>query len=192
MITSISVLAVLMASLACALSLAVALRVKKVIDPLVEEGRMGNGRPEAIPAGTLLPGTRPMTDTDGASVEFPMNSANPWILTFQSIGCSGCKQQLPRYKRHLEALKLDRSQVFSVIIGDGEEIEHYRKELNGLSHIVQADEFLNEFTESLGISVWPTYLVVTNGRVGFSANSAARLAEVKISLDSSRENTVTA
>ncbi|MER7107299.1 TlpA family protein disulfide reductase [Streptomyces sp. NPDC000229] len=179
MSTLISIVALILASASCALSWAVARRVKKLVDPLVEEGRFSSrGRPDVVPAGTTLPEMGVMTDVHGDAVSFPSGDGEPWILTFQSVGCSGCKEQLPGYRKYLKTLGMNRDRVFSVITGDASGVALYRSELDEVSHIVHADAALEQFTQDLGVAVWPTYLVVSgDGRVLHSGYSSARLAE---------------
>ncbi|GGS25249.1 hypothetical protein GCM10010284_67710 [Streptomyces rubiginosohelvolus] len=173
-----SVLALLVASAGCALSLAVALRVKRLLDPLTEEGGLGAGRrPSGIPLGTAVPQIGGMTDIRGEHVEFPAADGAQWILTFQAVGCSGCKQQLPEYKRFLESAGLGRDRVFSLVIGDEEGVAQYADELGDLSHVVQAGDSLRNVIEEMEVTTWPTYSVISgSGTVSYSAQSSARLA----------------
>ncbi|MYT93948.1 hypothetical protein GTY40_23290 [Streptomyces sp. SID8359] len=172
-----SVLALLVASAGCALSLAVALRVKRLLDPLVEEGGVGTGRrPRGIPPGTPVPGVGAMTDVHGERVEFPAQDGAQWILTFQSTGCSGCKQQLPEYKKFLETSGIARDRVFSLILGDEEGVSLYADELRDVSRVVHSGESVDRVVREMGVTVWPTYSVIDgSGNVSYSVQSSARL-----------------
>lgn len=177
MTTFVSVIALVMASLSCALSMAVALRVKSLLDPLAEQGMFGSGRTDSIMVGEPIPDLGAMTDIHGDSIEFPEAGGEPWILTFQSTGCPGCKQQLPRYKRYLKSLHIDRDRVFSVISGDDEGMDLYQAELDQVSRIIRADGSSDDLAQRLGVNSWPTYVVVSDsGAVSFSSTSAALLA----------------
>lgn len=182
---TVSALAVLVASASCALSLAVALRVKKLLDPLIEEGALSSSRrPAAVATGTAVPEIGVVTDVHGEEVELPVADGAPWVLTFQAVGCSGCKEQLPAYKRFLKAQDIDPDRVFSIITGDVDGLDVYRDELDGLSRIVHADQELSRrLFDALGVEAWPTYLVVSEtGKVGFSTRSSAALIGSGISL----------
>ncbi|MFJ6724895.1 TlpA family protein disulfide reductase [Streptomyces sp. NPDC091281] len=175
---ALSALGLLLASVACGLSVAVALRVKKLLDPLTEEGAL-SGRRVAGPApGTLVPLPGALVDMDGADVAWPADGSGPWVLTFQAVGCTGCKQQLPAYKKFLQKMALDRGRVVAVVVGDHEGASFYREELGAYAHVVHGADNALRLVEELGVSMFPTYLVVDgNGRVLASPQSSARLAE---------------
>lgn len=175
----ISVLALLIASAGCGLSLAVALRVKRLLDPLVEGGGLGIGRrPSGVALGTAVPQIGAMADFHGERVEFPAPGGAQWILTFQSVECDGCKQQLPEYKKFLEAAGLERGRVFSLIVGDREGAAIYADELHDLSHVVHAEDSLEQISREMGVTTWPTYSIISgSGTVSYSVHSSAQLTE---------------
>ncbi|MEU2391439.1 hypothetical protein [Streptomyces sp. NPDC007369] len=174
----LALLALFLASVGCALSLAVALRVKRLLDPLVQEGLLSRRSPDAVPTGARVPATPALADVDGEPVRLPADSDTPWLLTFQAVGCSGCKAQLPGYRRFLEAQGLDRNRVISVISGSLDGMDLYRRELDAVSRIVPAVGPAAELVEELGVTVFPTYLVVApSGEVVQSEKSSARLRQ---------------
>ncbi|MGW2742478.1 TlpA family protein disulfide reductase [Streptomyces sp. NPDC001450] len=176
---ALSALALLLASAACGLSLAVALRVKKLLDPLTEEGLLSGRRVEGPETGSLVPRPGALVGVDGAQVELPADGSEPWVLTFQAVGCTGCKQQLPVYKKFLRNMALDRSRVFSVVVGDKGGVSLYDDELGEYAHVVHGADNALRLVEELGVSMFPTYLVVDgNGRVLASPQSSTRLAEI--------------
>ncbi|MFK0258188.1 TlpA family protein disulfide reductase [Streptomyces sp. NPDC090445] len=181
MLTSVTLLALLLASASCALSLAVALRVKKLLDPMVQEGLLGRRRPDVVPVGAVVPARPALTDVSGDRVELPTDPEDgPWILTFQAVGCAGCKEQLPDYRRYLQSTGLPRHRVVSVIHGDASEAELYREQLGDLATLVPADGPgpAADLVADLGVSIFPTYLVVSpEGTVLRSEVSSARLRQ---------------
>ncbi|MFD3628448.1 TlpA family protein disulfide reductase [Streptomyces sp. NPDC058698] len=176
---ALSALGLLLASAACGLSVAVALRVKKLLDPLTEEGLLSGRRVEGPEPGSLVPRPGAVVDMDGAQVELPADGSEPWVLTFQAVGCTGCKQQLPVYKKFLRNMALARGRVFAVVVGDEDGVSLYNDELGEYAHVVHGADNALRLVEELGISMFPTYLVVDgNGRVLASPQSSSRLAEV--------------
>ena len=176
---ALSALALLLASAACGLSVAVALRVKKLLDPLTEEGLLSGRRVESPVTGSLVPRPGAVVDMAGAQVELPTAGSEPWVLAFQAVGCAGCKQQLPVYKKFLRNMALDRGRVFSVVVGDKDGVSLYDDELGEYSHVVHGEDNALRLVEELGVSMFPTYLVVDgNGRVLASPQSSTRLAEI--------------
>ncbi|WP_327343693.1 hypothetical protein [Streptomyces europaeiscabiei] len=175
----LSAFSLLVASAACGLALAVALRVKKLLDPLTEEGALGSRRRFGVvpEAGETIPQTPPLNDVDGRIVEFPDTGSGPWVLTFQAVGCSGCKEQLPVYKKFLRDTGLGKERAFSVVTGDAEGLPFYREELSDVCRVVPGSEAAADLVKSLGISVFPTYILVgDDGTVAFSSQSSARLS----------------
>ncbi|KAB1147668.1 hypothetical protein F7R91_11290 [Streptomyces luteolifulvus] len=177
----LSAFALLAASVACGLSLAVALRVKKLLDPLTEEGVMSRRREEGPREGAVVPRTPTLIDADGMEVDLPFAGPDPWVLTFQAVGCSGCKLQLPAYKKFLRDTGVDRDRVFSVIVGDVEGVSFYNDELGELGRVVHASGDAFKLVQGLGVSVFPTYLVVDGGgKVMVSSQSSSLLADVGV------------
>ncbi|KAF2777770.1 TlpA family protein disulfide reductase [Streptomyces coelicoflavus] len=174
---ALAVLALLVASAACGLSVAVALRVKKLLDPLTQEGALSR-RPDELPAvGTLVPPVPGLLDMDGNEVRLPVPGSRPWILSFQSVGCSGCEQQLPGYAKFLRDAGVDRDRVVSFVVGDPDGAALYRDQLGELAHVVAGEKQAPTLIGELGVSMFPTYLVVDGeGRVTVSSGSSARLA----------------
>ncbi|MGW4685614.1 TlpA family protein disulfide reductase [Streptomyces sp. NPDC004244] len=181
MLTSVTILALLLASASCALSLAVALRVKKLLDPMVQEGLLGRQRPDVVPVGAAVPVQPPLTDFDGGRVELPNDAGGgPWVLAFHAVGCAGCKEQLPDYRRYLQSTGLPRHRVVSVIHGDASAAELYREQLGDLATLVPAGDSgpAADLVADLGVGVFPTYLVVSaDGTVLRSEASSARLRQ---------------
>ncbi|MEU3553551.1 hypothetical protein [Streptomyces fragilis] len=177
MIALTSVLALLVGSLSLALSLAVALRVKKLLDPLTEEGVLSRGRRDSGPEpGEAVPAMPAVADFRGEEVELPVGGHAPWILTFQAVDCNGCKQQLPAYKKFLRNAGVERDRVFSVVMGAPEGVAFYAEELGDLSRVIPQSGITSELVETLGVSVFPTYAVVEGDRVVHAVQSSARLA----------------
>ncbi|MFF3556068.1 TlpA family protein disulfide reductase [Streptomyces tsukubensis] len=175
---ALSAVALLVASVACALSLAVALRVKKILDPWVAE-RVAGGPPPFSPLpGTVVPAVPALTDADGTAVELPLGDGAPWVLTFQSAECDGCKEQLPVLKEFLAETGVAESRVFSVIGGDASGTDFYRSELNGLSRIFPEGGTAAELKKELGVVIFPTYIVVDGGgTVAVATADSGRLME---------------
>jgi ABC-type nitrate/sulfonate/bicarbonate transport system substrate-binding protein len=175
---AIAVLALLVASAACALSLAVALRVKKLLDPLTEEGALSRHRGDVPSLGTVVPPTAGLVDMDGKEVLLPAPGSQPWILSFQSVGCIGCEQQLPGYKKFLRDAGVDRDRVVSIVVGDPDGVALYRDELGELAQVIAGEEQASTLLGQLGVSVFPTYLIVDGeNKVMVAAGSSARLAD---------------
>ncbi|MGW1717677.1 TlpA family protein disulfide reductase [Streptomyces sp. NPDC002156] len=172
----LSVLALLTASAACGLSVAVALRVKKLLDPLTEQGLLSNRRGSAPEVGTVIPPSSALVDVTGEEVRLPGAGSGPWVLAFQSVGCTGCKMQMPAYKSFLRASGISRDRVFSIVVGDADGLPYYQDELGQLGHVVHGVDGASGIVESLGVSVFPTYVLVDgDGRVVVSTQSSAAL-----------------
>lgn len=174
---ALAIFALLMASAASGLSLAVALRVKKLLDPLTEEGMLSRRRADIPPVGTVVPSVPGLVDTDGKDVRLPVPGTQPWILSFQSVGCSGCEQQLPGYKKFLRDAEIGRDRVVSIVVGEADGVAFYRDELGELAQVVPGEGQVSSFLAELGVSMFPTYLIVDGeGKVALSSGSSARLA----------------
>ncbi|MFJ6686989.1 TlpA family protein disulfide reductase [Streptomyces werraensis] len=175
---ALAVLALLMASAACALSVAVALRVKKLLDPLTEEGVLSRPGDDLPSVGTVVPPTAGLVDMDGKEVRLPVPGSQPWILSFQSVGCSGCEQQLPGYKKFLRDTGVARDRVISIVVGDRDGVALYRDELGELARVIAGEEQASSLLREVGVSRFPTYLVVDGeNKVMASSGSSARLAD---------------
>lgn len=176
-------LSLLAASAACGLSLAVALRVKKLLDPLTEEGALSNRRGDVPRAGTVVPQVTGLVDTEGREVRLPVDDTGPWLLSFQSVGCSGCEQQLPAYKKFLRDGGFDKDRVISIVVGEADGVPFYRDELGDLARVVADQEQALTLLGELGVTMFPTYLIVDpDGRVAIAAGSSSRLAEHRATL----------
>ncbi|WP_405950367.1 redoxin domain-containing protein [Streptomyces prunicolor] len=185
MLFTMVILALFAACASCLLSVAVALRVKKAIDPLIEEGAFKPTRRLPVSLGTKISTYGEFTDMRGEKISFPTESDGPWILAFQSTSCSGCKSQLPFYKDYLSQLDLPRERVFSFISGDSAGLGEFADEIGQFATIVPADDTVDVGTD-LGVTTWPAYLVVApDGSVVFSSESAAALPELDLEMDES-------
>ncbi|MEU1145959.1 TlpA family protein disulfide reductase [Streptomyces sp. NPDC005863] len=185
MLVSIALTAIVVSCLSVALTMSVALRVKKTLDPLIEEGMFQPGAapeaPPTVPTGTPLPAVGEMLDSEGRPVTLPTAQDGPWILTFQSVTCSGCEAQLPAYRQYLQQSGLPRERVISVISGARAELGPYAAALGDLATIVHDDE-AKSLADRLGVRIWPTYLVVSpDGTVGHSTESVGSLPELALS-----------
>ncbi|MEV7342645.1 hypothetical protein [Streptomyces sp. NPDC093544] len=180
----LSTVATLIACLSGALSLAVALRVKRLLDPLTQGGHLGRDQKDPVLVGSAVPDVGTLTDVYGESVELPLNDNTSWVLSFQSTTCTGCKQQLPGYKRYLESLSISKDRILSVIFGDIADVGLYEKELGHVSRVVHLTDGEDRLSREIGVASWPTYLVVSEaGTIAFSSNSSAQLAESIKALD---------
>ncbi|MER5549015.1 hypothetical protein ABT072_42995 [Streptomyces sp. NPDC002589] len=171
------------AALSLALSVAVALRIKRLLNPLVEEGAFKERRGRNL-AGNQVPTYGAFVDSAGEPVSLPPEDDGPWLLTFQSVDCSGCKQQLPTYRRYLEEQGLPRDRVISVIRGGTDGLELYEQLIGEYSRIIPADDRV-AVAADLGVEVWPTYLVVgPDGTVSVSRDNAAELPRLVLEIPS--------
>ncbi|MEU6769528.1 redoxin domain-containing protein [Streptomyces sp. NPDC046853] len=186
MLVSLVLISVIVSCLSVFLSLSVALRVKKTLDPLIEEGVFRQGAvsdvPDTVAVGTPVPAVGELLDHQGRGVTLPSSHDGPWILTFQSTDCSGCKSQLPVYRAYLERYGLPRERVLSVVSGTREDLDLYTEALGESATIVHADD-AGELADSLGVQVWPTYLIVSpDGTVGHSGASASSLPTLDLTV----------
>ncbi|MER8032939.1 hypothetical protein ABTZ78_28685 [Streptomyces bauhiniae] len=163
-----------------ALSIVVTLRVKQLIDPLVEEGAFKERPPGRNFSGTQIPAHVGVADLHGRPVDFPPSDPGPWILAFQSVDCSGCKSQLPAYRQYLEAQGVPRDRVLSIIDGGTDGIELYEQLIGEYSRIIPAGDQLTVAAD-LGVEIWPTYMVVgPDGTVSMSHGNAAELPRLDL------------
>ncbi|MFD8917190.1 TlpA family protein disulfide reductase [Streptomyces sp. NPDC059569] len=172
------ILSLLVACAACGLSLAVSLRVKKLLDPLIEEGAFGNDRPSTVPVGTEVPNYGKLTDMNGSTVELVTGSGDPWVLAFLSTTCSGCKAQLPVYREYLLRQGVSPDRAITVVSGEAADLGVFVAEIGELSRIVHADDS-STIESDLNVNIWPTFLVVSSERaVEFSTTSVSTLPEL--------------
>jgi hypothetical protein len=175
---TIAILSLLTACAACALSLTVALRVKKLLDPLIEEGTFSADRPETVAVGTVIPKYANLRDLNGNIVASGESSSEPWILAFLSTTCSGCKAQLPIYRDYLLRQGVTPDRIVTVISGESADLDQYAAAIGELSQIVHADETVTMGTD-LRVSVWPMFAVISSERsVEFSTTSVSNLPEL--------------
>ncbi|WP_282701830.1 hypothetical protein [Streptomyces sp. CC219B] len=118
-----------------------------------------------------------MVDMNGEEVAVPPSDSGSWILTFQEVGCKGCKQQLPAFARFLRKSNIPRDRVVSVVLGDRKGTEAYESELGGLGRLLPAGPSVGAFARALDVSMFPTYLIVDgDGTVAFATHSSSELA----------------
>ncbi|MFI5753664.1 TlpA family protein disulfide reductase [Streptomyces sp. NPDC051569] len=169
------ILSLIVACAACALSLAVSLRVKKLLDPLIEEGAFRNDRPPTVPVGTEVPDFGKLIDVNGNTVEPAADAGDSWILAFLSTTCSGCKAQLPLFREYILQQGVSPDRVVTVVSGEVADLGDFVTEIGGTSRIVHADDS-STIGSDLHVYIWPTFLVVSSERVvEFSTTSVSKL-----------------
>ncbi|MEV0747875.1 hypothetical protein OG345_13620 [Streptomyces sp. NBC_01220] len=174
----IVILSLFVACAACALSLAVALRVKKLLDPFIEEGAFRNDRPPTVPTGTEVPDFGKFTDVNGDTVQPGNTSDGSWILSFLSTSCSGCKAQLPIYRQYLLRQGLDPDRVITVVSGEAVDLGIFVAEIGEMSRIIHADES-STIESDLDVNIWPTFLAISPERiVEVSSTTVSNLPEL--------------
>ena len=172
----VSISALLIAFMAAALSLAVALRVKKILDPLVELGLMKH--PPSPALGRQLPAVDGLLDRDGRSLALDAPRTDSWFLVFVSTGCSGCAAQLPDFERLLTDHRVPVERVVAVILGSGDEADAYQEKVSRFSRVVGDQESVAEITAALGVQAFPTFMHVNaDARVEFSSSSVSLFRE---------------
>ncbi|WP_163010688.1 hypothetical protein [Streptomyces dangxiongensis] len=119
----------------------------------------------------------PLMDFADSPVSLPTEEQGPWILVFLSVGCSGCKMQMPSFLRFVRASKIPADRVISVINGDRNGIEFYSDQLRAVSKLVPSGENTAPLEAELAVSSFPSYFIVSEGRVLFAAQSSARLLD---------------
>lgn len=184
MIIPIALISVVVSCLSAFLALSVALRVKKMLDPLIEEGvfkqRTEDEESSNVPLDTPLPAVEDLLDHEGRTVALPARQDGPWILTFQSTGCSECKSQLPVYREFLKRHRIPQERVFSVVAGSREGLEAYASGIGDLATIIRSDD-AKSLAENIGVQAWPTYLVISPDRtVIYSTDYAGALPELEL------------
>ncbi|MET8124889.1 redoxin domain-containing protein [Streptomyces sp. NPDC005065] len=179
MLYPITILSLLAACAACLLSVMVSLRVKKVLDPLIEEGAFNSDRPPSVPIGTEIPDYGPLTDVKGNTVTFGAQADDSWILAFLSTTCSGCKAQLPAYRDYLREQGVSPDRVISLVSGDVADLSIFTDEIGELSRIVHADDS-STIASDLQVSIWPTFLMISPHRaVEFATEGVSRLPQLE-------------
>jgi hypothetical protein len=172
----ISIFTLVIACAAAALSLAVALRVKKILDPLVEQGALK--RPPVPKVGDRLPATHGLVDGDGEPLSLDAQRSDSWFLVFVSTGCSGCAAQLPDFERFLTKHRICPERVVVIVLGSGEDAEAYRKDISRFGRVAGDQEAVAELTSALGVSAFPTFLHVNaDATVAFSSTSVSLFKE---------------
>ncbi|OPF79080.1 hypothetical protein VT50_0217080 [Streptomyces antioxidans] len=180
-----------LSALSLVLALFVALRVKKVLDPVTGMRSVtGQEHISAVPTGMTVPEAGELIDHNGAAFELPAADASGrWLLAFLSSECPGCKVQLPRYKKWVDSLGISPDRVITVVTGDESDgVEQYKTELGELSRVTHLDTS-SPFVENMGVDVWPAYLVISEGKVQYSALSSSRLARIDGALFQEPEST---
>ncbi|MEU8970166.1 hypothetical protein AB0D11_12950 [Streptomyces monashensis] len=171
---AIAVLALIFASAACALSLAVATRAKRILDPLVEGSMIR--RPPSVVEGTRVPDIGTLRDTAGEELELHRERKEAWLLTFLSSTCSGCAAQLPEYKRMIETEKIPPNRAITIVLGNGDDADAYAHGISQFSRVIRSQDNLNSLISAIGVKSMPTFLVMTpDGEVKYSTTSVSML-----------------
>ncbi|MEV0300123.1 TlpA family protein disulfide reductase [Streptomyces prasinus] len=169
------VLALLVSCAACALAWALMTRVKRVIGTDPDLASIRSAAAVSVEPGTRITSPVGLVDVNGKPFSLPVGSAQPWVLAFQSLGCAGCRQQLPGYRKFLEEHGIPAERAISLAIGDSADLGWLRSGLEGAGHLVHVDQN-SPAVADLQITHWPTYLVVgADDRVVFATRSSARL-----------------
>ncbi|MFC8875056.1 TlpA family protein disulfide reductase [Streptomyces ardesiacus] len=184
MIVPILIISIVVSCFSAFLALSVALRVKKTLDPLIEEGvfkqRSDAEESMDVPLGTVLPTVGDIVDHEGRTVVVPAREDGPWVLTFQSTECAECKTQLPVYRAFLEEHRIPRERVLSVVSGARQKLDAYVSGVGDLATIVHSDD-AKSLAESIGVRAWPTYLIISpEGTVIYSTDYAGALPELDL------------
>ncbi|MEU7208360.1 hypothetical protein AB0B06_08140 [Streptomyces sp. NPDC044989] len=172
----VTISAAVVTTIACAgIAVAIysALQAKKALEQAADS-RVSRVQPLAPGALVSYPGK--VTDINGREVELPAGSGAPWVLTFLSSECPGCKRQLRGLRKYLTRHRLSPERVISVVTGEPSTLDGLKTELAEFSWLVRLEE-ASPIMTGIHISQWPTYVVIdAEDRVAFSSNSVARLA----------------
>ncbi|WP_405950366.1 hypothetical protein OG588_32505 [Streptomyces prunicolor] len=173
MLIAAGVVALLLAGVGLALSVVLTFRVNRMLDHQFDTAKW---RPESIPKGTLVGDYPKLVDVDGRPWQRAGEDDEPWVLSFLSMSCTGCKEQMPRYLKFLRDHNLSREQAISVVVGDDSDLEALNTELGATSRIVRIEEAA-QIVVDLKVTTWPTYAIVApDSTVAFATGSVTRLA----------------
>ncbi|MET8533045.1 hypothetical protein ABZV67_14110 [Streptomyces sp. NPDC005065] len=152
------------------------LRVRKTVGAASDVSVIRSAFSPTVKPGTRITGYQDLVDSDGQPFFLPTDSSEPWILAFQSLGCSGCRQQLPGYRKFLEEQGIPEERAVSISIGDPTELGWLKEGLRGAGRMVHVEQD-SPLVTGLQITTWPTYLVVgADATVAYAAQSSARLS----------------
>ncbi|MFI0807793.1 TlpA family protein disulfide reductase [Streptomyces echinatus] len=172
--TAVSIVALVLASASCALSLAVATRVKKILDPLTDNSVVSPS--SFIEQGTPIPDVGVLRDTAGEEIELHHDQDEVWLLTFLSSTCGGCAAQLSAYKELVQERKIPMSRAVSVVTGEGAAADAFAESVSAFSQVLRPQENLNALLTGLGVRGFPTFLMVTpTGEVKYSTSKVSML-----------------
>ncbi|MEU1330744.1 hypothetical protein [Streptomyces sp. NPDC005865] len=169
-----ALVALLLSCCGCAVAVALTLRVRQVLAGAEVRAPRGTD----VQAGATVPDDLDLTDLDGAPWRAPTGGGEPWLLTFMSLDCGGCKEQLPRYVRYLRRNAIPPERAVSVVIGDEVTRGSVPAELLRFTRVLPASA-TSPLVARLKVSSWPTYLVVGgDGTVSYATQSVSRLMAI--------------
>ncbi|MFB7271688.1 TlpA family protein disulfide reductase [Streptomyces sp. NPDC056244] len=181
MLYFLSIIALLASCAACALSLALTIRVQKTVGAAPDISAIRSASAAPVAPGTRIADHQDLVDVNGSPFSLPTDSTEPWVLAFHSLECGGCRRQLPGYRKFLAAQGIPRERAVSVAIGEPSELDWLKDGLEGAGQVVHVQQD-SRILLDLQISTWPVYLVVgRDATVVHSTLSASRLSTLQMS-----------
>ncbi|MET7852622.1 hypothetical protein ABZT48_31210 [Streptomyces avermitilis] len=174
MSSAISIVALIFAAASCALSLAVATRAKKILDPMVEGSMIQRS---TIETGINVPDVGALYDHEGKEIDLHTGQEGNWILAVLSSSCPGCAQQTPDYKRLIGTENIPATRAVTIVLGIGEDADEYARDVAQYSRVIRTQDNLDALLSGIGLKSYPTFAVVTSdGVVKYSTPSVSALA----------------
>ncbi|MGK5552103.1 TlpA family protein disulfide reductase [Actinomadura kijaniata] len=138
--------------------------------------RGGGGRPpgDDLPAAGDAVAPFAATATDGTPVTAE-SLAGRVIVAFLSTECDACRGQLPRFVEQARGQGRDR--VLGVVVGDAAAAEDMVAALEPVARVA-VEPVGAAISAAFGVSAYPSYVVVEDGRVTGTAVSVTLLPDV--------------
>ncbi|MFJ3774041.1 redoxin family protein [Streptomyces sp. NPDC090075] len=173
MSSAISIVALIFATASCALSLAVATRAKKILDPMVEGAMVPRS---TIETGIKIPDVGALYDHEGNELDLRAGQEGNWILAVLSSSCSGCAQQTPDYKRLIATENIPATRAVTIVLGTGEDADEYARSVAQYSRVIRNQDNLDALLSAIGLKSYPAFAVVTtDGVVKYATPSVSAL-----------------
>ncbi|MFD8917189.1 TlpA family protein disulfide reductase [Streptomyces sp. NPDC059569] len=181
MLYILSILALLASCAACALSMALTFRVQKTIGAAPDISAILSSPAAPVNPGTRIADHSDLADVNGSPFSLPTDSTEPWVLTFHSLECGGCREQLPAYRKFLAEQRIPEERAVTIAMGEPSELDWLKDGLDGAGRVVHVAED-SRIVLDLQIATWPVYLVVgRDATVIHATRSATRLSTFQLS-----------
>ncbi|GAA0405394.1 hypothetical protein GCM10009530_66960 [Microbispora corallina] len=156
---TVTVLGALLALAALAVALLAVRRCRDLYEVVSRRTARGPVLPEA---GTPVPPTRVVT-VDGAVVDLAERGEDERVLAFLTTDCPACEELAGGLRRALAALPAGAPRPLVVVSGGAAGRAVHVRDFAPVAHVADADG-RHPLADALGVTAFPTVLVVSEGR----------------------------